>query len=436
MTNLNKNKRFDVEDYSDVHRYIEMCKFSNCKHQTEPGCAVREALVIGKLSEDKLKRYFKSIKREIFKNDKKKYDELWNNFTLNLSKASKENFTNEKKKMESIEQETTDIQNEVYYKLEGETLNIIIRRELKEELKIVENVIREAFWNVYKPGCDEHLMVHQLHTSKNFIKELDFVTELDGEIVGNIVCSKAMIKNDETEHEIICIGPIGVIPEYRSRGIGSSLMEKVIENAKTMGITGIALYGNPDYYHRFGFVNAEKFGITTPDGNNFEEFMVLELHKGSLEGISGKCYEDKSFEIKPDDLLAFDKGFDKKEKRMVGVDYHDINPCGTYCYNCEDLGIVCDGCRNRVGMPLWYKLYNRNEPCIYYKCCEENKIHDCSACNKVPCGKYFIFPDPNMGDAEKEMWLELRMNNLMEVNKKLDIKLANNYAENDKRYNV
>jgi hypothetical protein len=61
-------------------------------------------------------------------------------------------------------------------------------------------------------------------------------------------------------------------------------------------------------------------------------------------------------------------------------DYKGINPCGTYCYNCPDLGSICDGCRNRNGMPIGYQLYNLTEPCTYYKCCEENKIHDCSAC--------------------------------------------------------
>lgn len=195
----------------------------------------------------------------------------------------------------------------------GRTMNILIRNEREEELKIVENVVREAFWNVYKPGCDEHLMAHQLHSSKSFIPELDYVAEVDGQIVGNIICSKALVKSEETEHEIICIGPIGVIPEFRGKGIGSRLMNKAIESAKVMGFKGIALYGNPNYYHRFGFVNAAKYQITTPDDVNFEEFMVLELGKGSLIKISGRCYEDKAFEINTDELADFEKEFCKKE---------------------------------------------------------------------------------------------------------------------------
>ncbi|MDF2542348.1 MAG: N-acetyltransferase [Herbinix sp.] len=192
-------------------------------------------------------------------------------------------------------------------------MNVIIRNEREDERRIVENAIREAFWNVYKPGCDEHLMVHQLHDSSNFIKDLDLVAEIDGHIVGNIVCSKVVIENIDPMKEMICIGPIGVIPELKNHGIGSLLMEKAIDRARKMGYVGIALYGNPNYYHRFGFVNAKEYGITTPDGSNFEDFMILELGEGRLDGIHGKCFEDKAFEIKEEDLIEFEKEFVKKE---------------------------------------------------------------------------------------------------------------------------
>lgn len=194
-------------------------------------------------------------------------------------------------------------------------MNVVIRNERNDELKIIENATREAFWNVYKPGCDEHLMVHQLHDSKKFLKELAFVAESDGHIVGNIICSKAIIRNDKEQHEIVAIGPIGVIPEYQKKGIGSLLMKQAIDRARDMGFAGIVLYGDPKYYHRFGFVSADNYAVTTGEGTNFDAFMILELDHGKMKGITGRCFEDQAFEIKEADLAEFEKGFCEKEKK-------------------------------------------------------------------------------------------------------------------------
>lgn len=193
-------------------------------------------------------------------------------------------------------------------------MNVIIRNEMKEEMFTVETVIREAFWNVYKPGCDEHLMVNQLHQLEEFIPELDFVAECEGKIVGNVVCSYAKVVNDnmETLKDVVIIGPIGVLPEYQKRGIGGLLMEAVKKKSTEMGISGIVLYGAPQYYGRFGFVNAKKYNICTPQGENFDAFMALELTPGSLCNISGKCYESKGFEIDKDILKEFEKKFQDK----------------------------------------------------------------------------------------------------------------------------
>lgn len=192
-------------------------------------------------------------------------------------------------------------------------MNLIIRNERIEEYDEVEKMTREAFWNVYKPGCDEHLMLHQLRQSKEFVKELDFVAECDGKIVGNIICSKCSVKNDdahtENNEDVICIGPIGVLPEYQKKGIGAMLMKQAIDHARQMQFKGIVLYGNPEFYHKFGFVNAKHYDLSTPQNTNFEEFMALELTPGSLQTISGRCYESKAFEIQPDELEAFEQRF-------------------------------------------------------------------------------------------------------------------------------
>lgn len=192
-------------------------------------------------------------------------------------------------------------------------MNVIIRNEVQDEQFVVEKMTRDAFWDVYKPGCDEHLMVHQLHQSDDFIPELDFVAEYEGKIVGNVVCSYCKVVN-ETDHiqkdkDIIAIGPIGVIPEYQKQGIGGLLIEAVKEKCKEMGIAGIVLYGHPEYYSRFGFINAKEYNICTPQGENFDAFMALEVTSRSLRNITGRCYESKAFEIDKNTLEEFEKKF-------------------------------------------------------------------------------------------------------------------------------
>ncbi|MFZ5450597.1 MAG: GNAT family N-acetyltransferase [Thermodesulfobacteriota bacterium] len=197
-------------------------------------------------------------------------------------------------------------------------MNISIRLEEPNDYRNVEYLTREAFWNVYKPGCDEHLLVHKIRKVPAFVKELSFVACEDDKIVGNIIYSKAKISNDENnEFEVLCMGPIGVLPSYQRQGIGSLLMNHSIDKAKQLGHKAVIIFGNPNYYHRFGFRNAEKYRIQTSWGENFEEFMALELGDGGLHGISGKFYEDRVFKIENDELEIFEKEFPPKEKRVT-----------------------------------------------------------------------------------------------------------------------
>jgi predicted N-acetyltransferase YhbS len=196
--------------------------------------------------------------------------------------------------------------------------DLIIRPENKNDYREVENLTREAFWDLYKPGCDEHLIVHKMRDSSDFIQELDLVVVLNDRIVGNILYSRAKVVDDNNrKNEVIMFGPVSVLPSLQNKGIGSALIKQTIEMAKYMGYKAIFIFGNPAYYHRFGFENAAKFGITTPDGTNFEEFMGLELFKDSLKGISGKLYYSSLFEVSQADLEEFEKGFPFKEKHVT-----------------------------------------------------------------------------------------------------------------------
>ena len=118
----------------------------------------------------------------------------------------------------------------------------------------------------------------------------------------------------EVGHEVICFGPISVLPSYQGKGIGGKLIKHTSEIARVMGFKAIVIFGNPSYYHRFGFDPAEKYGIQTADGKNFEAFMVKELSSGSLQGVSGRFFADEAFNVNNEEFELFDQAFPPKEK--------------------------------------------------------------------------------------------------------------------------
>ena len=196
-------------------------------------------------------------------------------------------------------------------------MTIILRIEEENDFKETEYLTREAFWDKYKPGCDEHVIVHKLRSSAGFIKELDYVACDGNKIIGNIMYSKSKVTNGKiVNEELICLGPVSVLPEYQKKGIGSLLIKKTIEKAKELNYKGIFLYGNPQYYSKFGFINAEKYNLQTSEGLNGDYFMVLELSVDGLAGIYGKCNEDPAFRVSQEELIEFEKQFPYKEKHV------------------------------------------------------------------------------------------------------------------------
>lgn len=197
-------------------------------------------------------------------------------------------------------------------------MNVSIRLEEERDYRKVEHLTREAFWDIYHPGCTEHLIVHKLRTAPAFVKELSYVACDEDSIIGSIIYSKAKVINDQNqEFEVLCMGPLSVLPSFQRKGIGSLLMNHSIEKARGLGFKAIIIFGNPEYYRRFGFVNAAKYGIKTASGENFDAFMALELCGGALHGITGKFYGDKVFETEDEELEIFEKGFPYKEKHIT-----------------------------------------------------------------------------------------------------------------------
>jgi predicted N-acetyltransferase YhbS len=193
-----------------------------------------------------------------------------------------------------------------------------IQRTTEKDFLRTEHITRESFWNLYKPGCDEHLVLHNIRNSGCCIRELDLVAVFENEIVGHIISTKAKIVDPlNNEHEVICVGPLSVLPEFQKNGIGSKLMVDSIAAATELGYKAMILFGNPDYYHRFGFKNAKEYRITTKDGQNFEPFMALELYAGVLANVTGRFFYDNVYECQSADVIEFEKKFPYKEKLVT-----------------------------------------------------------------------------------------------------------------------
>ncbi len=191
----------------------------------------------------------------------------------------------------------------------------VIRLEQPGDYRRVEEITREAFWNLFAPGCSEHYLVHRLRTCPQFIPELDFVAVADGAVVGNILYSRAEVRQaGRVSGQVISFGPLSVLPEWQGRGIGAALIRHSLAEAARMGFGAVIIYGHPGYYRRFGFQPARMFNITTPDGKFIDPLMALELREGALAGVSGSFFEAEVFHMDPAEVEAFDAGFPPKEK--------------------------------------------------------------------------------------------------------------------------
>lgn len=194
-------------------------------------------------------------------------------------------------------------------------MEIKLRTEQPADYRETENVTREAFWNHFSPGCNEHYLLHVMRDSLAFVPELDLVAEHDGRIVGNVVCMKGVIQGDDgVKYEVLSLGPISVLPEYQRKGIGCRLIGRTRELAREMGFRAVLLCGDPDYYLYQGFVPAELLGIRTADDMYAMALHVCELYEGALSGVRGRYVEDSAYEVDEAAAEVFDREFPAKEK--------------------------------------------------------------------------------------------------------------------------
>lgn len=196
--------------------------------------------------------------------------------------------------------------------------NIIIRLKKNEEHRQVENLVREAFWNVYRPGCLEHFVLHELRNDPDFVSELDFVMEKDGEIIGQNMFMRANIKADDgRDIPIMTMGPICIAPHLKRQGFGKILLDYSLEKAKLLGCGALCFEGNIDFYGKSGFDFAEKFGVRyhgLPEGADSSFFLCKELIEGYLDGITGEYAPPKGYLVDEAAADEFDRAFPPKEK--------------------------------------------------------------------------------------------------------------------------
>ena len=213
------------------------------------------------------------------------------------------------------------------------TNDYIIRPERTGDYREVENLVREAFWNVYRPGCSEHYVIHVLRDDPAFVKELDFVmclsarendpsdhsvAEEGGRLIGQNMFMRTVIDADDGRViPVLTMGPIGISPEYKRRGYGKKLLDYSLEKAAEMGFGAVLFEGNIGFYGKSGFDYARRFGIRyhdLPEGADDSFFLCRELIPGYLAGVTGVYQTPRGYYVDDADVEEFDRAFPQKVK--------------------------------------------------------------------------------------------------------------------------
>ncbi len=198
---------------------------------------------------------------------------------------------------------------------------INIRLENKRDERQVENLVRESFWNVYRPGAYEHYVLHVQRRHPDFVNELNFIMEKDGKIIGQAVFVKATITADDGKTiPILTLGPICIANEYKRQGYGKILLDYVFEKAIEQGYGAVCFEGNIEFYGKCGCVKASNLGIRydgMPVGEEAEFFLCKILKDGYLDGITGVYTTPKVYFVDEQEVEAFDKTFPPKLKQKL-----------------------------------------------------------------------------------------------------------------------
>ena len=197
-------------------------------------------------------------------------------------------------------------------------MNPIIRNENPNDHRVVETLVRDSFWNVYRPGCLEHYVLHVLRSDPAFVPELDFVMELDGRIIGqNMFMHASIAADDGRQIPIMTMGPICIAPELQGKGYGKLLLDYSLEKARELGCGALCFEGNIGFYGKSGFGYASKKGIRyrgLPEGEDASFFLCKELQEGYLDGVTGEYGPPAGYFVSEEACEAFDRSFPPKVK--------------------------------------------------------------------------------------------------------------------------
>lgn len=195
---------------------------------------------------------------------------------------------------------------------------IKIRNETEMDYQKVEALIRRAFWNLYEPGCSEHYLAHVMRSHEDFIPELDFVMELDGEIIGNIMYTKTKLVDEHGEEkDILTFGPVCIASQHQRKGYGKMLLEHSFAQALILGYDVIVIFGDPGNYVGRGFKSCKRYQVCLPDGTYPSAMMVKELKPGILDGRTWFYHQSPAFEIDEQEAQRFDEGLEPMEKKHL-----------------------------------------------------------------------------------------------------------------------
>ncbi|MCB1158426.1 MAG: N-acetyltransferase [Leptospiraceae bacterium] len=194
-------------------------------------------------------------------------------------------------------------------------MDLLIRNETQEDYRQVEELTREAFWNLHVPGCDEHYLIHLMRSHPDFLSELDFVAVLEDRIVGNIMFTKSRLINETNlSIDTITFGPVSVLPEYQKKGIGSALIKHSIKRAIAEAYKVIIIEGHPYNYCKHGFVGSKSVNVSNSEGRFPYSLLVMELKKGCLQNHEWKFYPSSVYNLDKNGIHEYDKLFSPKEK--------------------------------------------------------------------------------------------------------------------------
>ena len=199
--------------------------------------------------------------------------------------------------------------------------DITFRLEETKDHRAVEELIRASFWNVYRPGCSEHYVIHVLRDDPAFVKELDFVMEQGGRLIGQNMFMRTVIEADGGGTvDVLTMGPICITPELKRKGYGKALLDFSLEKAAALGYGAVLFEGNIVFYGKSGFDYAGKFGIRyhdLPEGADASFFLCRELIPGYLDGVTGVYQTPQGYYVGDVAVEAFDRSFPPMEKLIL-----------------------------------------------------------------------------------------------------------------------